>query len=746
MIGEKLNKLSARLLLYVVLISSSFTLLVTAFQLYMDYRRDMKTVHESVAFIEESYLPALATSAYDLDERQMLFQLEGARKLPDIIYLEITEKDRTGTQVLARSGDPTASRDIWRSFPLEYPDAPAGTPQRATLHVGASFAGVYDRLWDKALLLLASNAVKTFFASLCIFAIIQFMVTRHLRKMADFAEKLNLEQLDRPLELARGDAPPNDELNLVVNAFNEMRERMLEDVEERDKAEQKLRESEENLRITLDSIGDAVITTDRDGMITGLNPVASQLTGWSADEARGKGLREVFKVVDPDTLQPVPSPVDTVVESGKIVGLSNHTVLLTRSGDQRQIADSGAPIRDRNGRIVGVVLVFRDVTEQHILEEQLAHSRRMDSVGQLAGGIAHDFNNMLGGIIGAAEILHEQISEEDRVMTQLILDTSERAAELTGKLLSFSRKGKLLSRPLDIHQVLQDTITLLQPGINRKVQLETQFNAVTTQLIGDPNQLQNAFMNLGLNARDAMPDGGKLIVATENTKLDKAYCETSSFPLTPGAYVNVTVEDTGTGMDSATMKRIFEPFFTTKEIGKGTGLGLAAVYGTIRDHHGAIHVYSELGRGTKFHVYLPISEELVSDDDTPVNDIRRGSGCVLVVDDEEVIRTTARKILVELGYDVLMAADGEEALEVYQEHRDRITVVLLDIVMPKMGGEACFRAIRLMDQDAKVILTSGFADDTVVNKLWAEGIGGFLKKPYRLTDLSQTLSSVHQEA
>ncbi len=737
------QRLSARLLLYVVLISSAFTLVVTAFQLYLDFQRDIRTVHESVDFIQESYLPALAQSAYDLDDRQMRSLLEGALKLPDIVYLEVVEVDAGGERLLAARGDTDAPRDIYETFALPYPNAPAGTPQQAELRVAASLQGIYQRLWHRALILLGSNAIKTFFASLCIFAVIQFMITRHLQAMAAYTQGLNLESLSEPLQLSRDrrDDKP-DELDQVVTAINEMRRRMQEDIEQRDEAEARLRENEENLRITLDSIGDAVITTDREGLVTGLNPVAAELTGWTEDDAFGEELQVVLKLRDAESRERLPTPVAEIVDNGEVIGLHPNALLEARGGTERRIADSGAPIRNRDGDIVGVVLVFRDVTEQKQLEEQLQHARRMDSIGQLAGGVAHDFNNMLGGIVGAAELLEDSVNDDEgREMVKLIVDTSQRAADLTRKLLAFSRKGKIQSTAFDLHTVIDDALALLSRTIDRRIEIIRDLAAAETSVRGDPTQLQNVVLNICLNARDAMPDGGELTIATKNKALDPDYCRSSTFELEPGNFIEITIRDTGTGMDEQTRTQIFEPFFTTKEVGHGTGLGLSAVYGTVQDHHGAVTVYSEPGKGTVFHVYLPTESHDQTRLDDAERNVTRGSGCVLVVDDEQVIRKTAMITLQALGYSVLLAADGEEGLAVYRDKHRHINAVILDVIMPKMDGQTCLREIRRINPAAVVLMASGFTGSADAEELRDLGINGFLEKPFRRAELSRALEA-----
>jgi PAS domain S-box-containing protein len=393
-----------------------------------------------------------------------------------------------------------------------------------------------------------------------------------------------------------------------------------EDITARKSAEDALANSEENLRITLESIGDAVIATDAQGLITRMNRVAETLTAWEEEEALGHPLLEVFRIVNARSRRPQEDPVTKVLETGAIVGLANHTVLLARDGVERQIADSGAPIRSREGEIVGVVLVFRDVTEQYELEAQLRHSQKMESVGQLAGGVAHDFNNMLVGIQGAAELL------------SLDLPPDAPQAEFVGMILEAS---------------------------------------------------------------------GQAADLIEN----------------------------------------FEPFFTTKAVGKGTGLGLAAVYGTVTRHGGVVNVLSEVGVGTMFKVYLPVQSratQLAAPGQASV--VAGGGGRVLVVDDEPIVRRVASSLVARLGGEALLAADGEEAIELYREHGPSLDLVLLDMVMPGLSGRETFSRLLELDPEVRVVFSSGFSQREHEDPGAAEGALGFLKKPYTLRELSRVLS------
>jgi CheY-like chemotaxis protein len=355
--------------------------------------------------------------------------------------------------------------------------------------------------------------------------------------------------------------------------------------------------------------------------------------------------------------------------------------------------------------------------------------------------VAHDFNNMLGAILGAAEIIRSENAldpEYDRYL-EIIQQAASHTADLTSKLLTFGRKGKVISTAVDMHAILGDTVALLERSIDKRIRILVQPQALNHAIAGDNAQLQNALLNIGINASHAMPEGGELRFITANTTLEATYCDASPFRIAPGEYLEVEIRDTGCGIPIEHIAKIFDPFFTTKEQGKGTGLGLAAVYGTVLDHHGAITVYSEVGRGTIFHIYLPVSEDLApiarpSDETIP------GTGLILLADDEEIMRVVAAKMLRSLHYDVLTADDGAEAVRVYQERHAEIDLVILDMIMPEMSGRDAFERIRAIEPACKVIISSGFSRSDDLDTMKASGLAGFIRKPFRISELSRVVS------
>jgi two-component system, cell cycle sensor histidine kinase and response regulator CckA len=398
---------------------------------------------------------------------------------------------------------------------------------------------------------------------------------------------------------------------------------------------------------------------------------------------------------------------------------------------------------ERQGKVVyhGILL---DQTNQERIQEELRHNQRLESIGQLAGGVAHDFNNMLGGIMGAAELLvEEHKSNPDKSsLAQLIVDTAARAGELTWQLLTFSRKAVTARKPQSIHEIIHRTCQILERSIDRRITIERSLEAERETVLGDPAQLQAAFLNLAVNARDAMPEGGLLRFETAISN----YRRDASHPgrrLPPGDYLRIRVVDTGGGIPESVRPRIFEPFFTTKPIGQGTGMGLAAVYGTIAEHGGSVNLLETSSDGSSFEIFLPLSEAANSDiTDNSATPRANSAQRVLLIDDEKIVRHTAKRLMESLGYEVDEAEDGIDGIERFQSGRGRYDIVVLDMVMPRLNGEDAFRRLREIQHNIPIVLCSGFSLDESVTRLRAQGLAGHLTKPFRRKQLGDVLRQV----
>ncbi|MDA3961882.1 MAG: PAS domain S-box protein [Planctomycetota bacterium] len=514
------------------------------------------------------------------------------------------------------------------------------------------------------------------------------------------------------------------------------------DITDRKKFEQELRESQRMLRDVINTIPVRVFWKDRDGLYLGCNNLFAHDAGRAGpDDLVGKGDEQM--TWSPEAAK-YRSDDREVLESG-CAKIDYEESQVAPDGSTVWLRGSKVPLRTTEGEVYGVLGTYMDVTERKQLDEQLRQSQKMDAIGQLAGGIAHDFNNMLGGIFGAAELLDAHIPDDPsaRQYHNMIMISAERAADLTSQLLAFARRQPASSTAVDVHEVIEETATLLAKTIDRRIVIDQQLEAKHSHVIGDPSLLHSALLNLGINASHAMPEGGRLTLATRQVTIDAALCEVSSFDLTPGPFLEVEIRDSGEGIDEAVLPRIFEPFFTTKTQGKGTGLGLAAVYGTVQQHFGMISVYSEPGAGTCFHILLPLAPDQLKEDESD-GQLCPGSGRVLVVDDEEVMRLTAKAILESLGYEVILAENGVEGLSRFKQDPDHFDLVVLDMVMPEMNGRDCFRAIRSIRPEQRVLLSSGFTREDDLAEMKREGLLGFIRKPYHGQVLGQAVHDALQ--
>jgi signal transduction histidine kinase len=390
---------------------------------------------------------------------------------------------------------------------------------------------------------------------------------------------------------------------------------------------------------------------------------------------------------------------------------------------------------------------IRELEEKRILAEQLRQSQKMEAIGLLAGGIAHDFNNLLAGISGFAQLLKRKFSKENTEVLKYvepIIDASARGAALTRQLLAFARKGKYQLVSVDVHEVLDRIIGLLRRTIDRRIQISKDTHATAPAVMGDPSQIENALLNLALNARDAMPEGGNLVFHTENLQAEGQTVVTGAetYRMEPGAYLVIEVVDSGLGMNAETKKRLFEPFFTTKEVGKGTGLGLASVYGCAKSHNGYIEIESAEGVGTTARLYFPASQqEPVKPKKEPkTKAISRGKGHILVIDDEEIVRSILREMLHDLGYHVSICSNGSDGIEYYRQHINEIDLVVVDMIMPKMGGYDCLRHLRKIKPEVKVVISTGYSVAEDTQQMFSSGIAGFIQKPFEAADLSRIIA------
>ena len=508
------------------------------------------------------------------------------------------------------------------------------------------------------------------------------------------------------------------------------------DLTDQKRSEKLLQEGEVRFRTALEANPDPVVIYDLAGNVTFFNRAFSEVFGWTLKECQGKKM-DIFV---PEKNWPETKQMIETVMAGKNVS-ATETCRYTKDGKIIPVVISGSIYHDRNGKPEGSVINLRDISEQKRLQTQLQMAQKVEAIGTLAGGIAHDFNNLLMAIQGNVSLmlLDTEVSHPHHAALMSIEDRIQNGSKLTGQLLGYARKGKYELKPINPNHVLEETSESF--GRMRKdISIQKNFSSDLHEIRADSSQMEQVLLNLFVNAADAMPAGGKLSLTSENVTHENMM--NSVYNPKPGIYVKLTIADTGTGIDKKIQERIFDPFFTTKEMGRGTGLGLASVYGIIENHGGYITVESEREQGTVFSIYLPAVREKHRRKKEPDNQIVNGSGTILLVDDEEMVLDVNVKVLEKLGYSVLEAKSGKEAISAYLENKDDIDMVILDMVMPEMGGGEVFDIIKEINKNVKVLLSSGHSMDGQAKEILQRGCDGFLQKPYRMGEVSGKLREI----
>ncbi|MFH1034395.1 MAG: PAS domain S-box protein [Pseudomonadota bacterium] len=514
------------------------------------------------------------------------------------------------------------------------------------------------------------------------------------------------------------------------------------DITERRRAEQAIHDSEERFRATFEQAAVGMVHTDLEGRFLRANQRFCDFLGYTLQELRE---RTVASVTHPEDLSREMQRLAQLM-SGELAVMARSKRYLKKDGGVVWGKVTGSALKDDQGRPLYLISVVEDITEQRKLEAQLRQSQKMEAMGTLAGGIAHDFNNILGAVLGYSEMAladarQGQVNPRD---LEQVIQAALRAKNLVSQILTFGRKREAELRPLDLNKSVAQAQAILERTLPKMIQIETILATDLHLVNGDPNQLEQVLLNLATNARDAMPEGGRLLLETQNTTLTPEYC--AQHPeMRPGPHALLLVSDSGQGMDQATREKVFDPFFTTKEVGRGTGLGLSLVYGIVKGHGGYIYCYSEPGLGTTFKVYLPAhlaqplpAALLEATDEEGVG----GGETILLVDDEEPLRLLGARMLEAVGYQVRTAASGEEALDIFARLEPRPDLVILDLGMPGMGGKRCQERLLRLAPELKVIIASGYSANGQVKQALEAGARAFVSKPLRRRELLSRVREV----
>ncbi|MCX6581731.1 MAG: response regulator [Candidatus Aminicenantes bacterium] len=580
---------------------------------------------------------------------------------------------------------------------------------------------------------------------------LQGIISKPVLNLVDAAKKISAEGN----YAIRVQKENNDEIGMLYDAFNDLMEQVLNRNIERDRVEGELKNAQFFLSSVIESMPSLLISIDENGKITQWNKATARITRIQKAEAVGNNLWELM----PD-FNELKKPISKISDAEnwqefykKPIKLKEETFYF--NGSIFPLKDRTTPGKSR------YVIMLNNVTEIELKERLLRQSQKMETVGNLAGGLAHDFNNVLGGIIGTISLFKYKIAKNKEITRQetekyfnTIEESASRASDMVQHLLSLTRRQEIAVTPTDLNTTIKSIVKICKNTFDKSIVIQTEYFPGKAMTLADPTQVEQSLLNLCINASHAMTImrknderyGGTLNISVKKVAADKYFRRLHEEAAEPD-YWDISVSDTGVGMDQKTLTKIFDPFFTTKTEGRGTGLGLSMVYNIIKQHNGIIDVYSQEGFGATFHIYLPFLEGPIHEEEIEKKvEIPHGEGLILVVDDEEVMRQTAGSILNECGYSVKMAENGEEAVQVFKKYKNEIKAVLLDMVMPRMSGQQTYIELIKIDKNVKVLLVSGFKQDDRVEAILRMGVKGFMQKPYTLAALANKLSQLLNEA
>ena len=500
---------------------------------------------------------------------------------------------------------------------------------------------------------------------------------------------------------------------------------------------EQLRQSQREYADLFENAPDIYLSVNREHIVVGCNKTGTDLLGYERTDVIGKEFASFFIAPRQDIVR---ETLDRMFAEGR--GLKDvEEQMITKFGRQFFVHLNSSLVFDDKGKTVNARIVARDVSERKMMEGAILHAQKIDSIGNLAGGIAHDFNNILAAILGSASIMRRHLAEKSKLYkyVEIVESSARRGSSLTRQLLTFARKTERFVKPVQINTLIEETLQLFQRSVSKEIVVQTALTPDSTSVNGDDGQLQQALLNLFLNARDAMPNGGTLTISTDVTLAD-AHTTSQYTSVQAGPFVSVRVADTGVGIDKSLQNRVFEPFFTTKD--RGTGLGLSVVYGVVQSHGGFVNLESEVGNGTTITLFLPRVNAAISPQRQKRQRIARGSENILIIDDEVSVCEIARDMLTSLGYTVYTEHDGKAGVDMYATHQATIDLILLDINMPVLGGKDTFELLRSINACCRIIIVTGYGRGVIETSMFPGGVNGFMQKPFQIETLAGKVREV----
>lgn len=732
------SKISRVLVLYIVLFSSVVTLILTAIQLRIDYNEGIEVIHQRIKQIKLTNIDSITQSLWTFDTSSINIQLDGLSRINDIIFVKITDENNN---LIASSGDINTENTITDSITLHkyYRDQKT---LLGRLNIVATKENVYQKLIDTVVVILISQAIKTFLVSLFVLIIFYYLVTRHLERIALHSDKLELTSRPSQLILDRNEPVifKGDELERVVESINRMSNNIYQTYKGLIENQHILAEREAKFSAIFDSISDAIIFADEQRKIIQTNPAFHTQFGYNHKEIKNQNTSKLYK-----------NP-DQYIEQGKKRYNSKSQSELSvyeieyrrKDGTTFPSETMGGAIKLPDGKSLGFIGIIRDISgrkqaeeEKTRLHKQLQQAQKMEAIGLLTGGIAHDFNNILASILGYSELTRKLVENSDDTKLIEYIErinlAGERARELVAQLLAFSRSAPSDPQPIILAVLVEDVTSLIRPTIPSSIKLIIEIDDNVPSVLMDNTQMHQILMNLCINAKDAMSGTGTLTIKLSyDTDVD-TICHSCNSVI-KGNYVKLTVEDTGTGIRPGILDSIFEPFLTTKDIGKGTGMGLPVVHGILHKHDSHILVETELNAGSRFHLLIPpmIEDNISSSTEKPPAKIPRDDGKgkhLLVVDDEESVAMFLQDFLQTYDYKITSTTSSKQAIDLFKQSTSDFDLIITDQTMPEMTGIEMIEIIFQINPDIPVILCSGYSEQVNEKGALELGCSKYLSKP-----------------
>ena len=786
------NRLVYKLVVSMLLFSGAITVIITAIQLYAEYRKDVDEIDTFISRVEKSFVVPIASGLWHFDMQSVRLQLEGMLRFRDIEYLEITEE---GSPIVS-VGNPQTKHVFSKNIPLIY-NYRNQDREIGKLTVVASLTGVYSRLFDRAITILISQGMKTFLVSGFILIIFYLLVTRHLSSISSYLKDLDLKSIPPTLKLNRRASTKRDELDQVVESTNEMtmnlhesyqtistelelrkqaEERLViayKDIEKRveertaelTKTNEQLRQEITQRKRAEEALRNSKATLELAQKMAGLGywsyNIETEMPTWSremyvvlgADPEQGQPSYEDHKKTwHPDDWDMFDQAVQDAIQLGKTYNIVIRVIFPDHS--IHYVNTQGYPRYDEDGKITELYGTSQDITERmqkeeerKQLQEKLQQSQKMEAVGTLAGGIAHDFNNILAVILGNAELAADDIPPGNPAGKSLkaIHQASIRAKDMVQQLLAFSRKSDEETKLLNMTPIIKESLKMLRSAVPTSIEFKQHISGNACNILGDAAQINQIMMNLVTNASHAMSEEGGLLDVTIEKMILQEETPCFDFILSPGPHIRLKVRDTGKGIQPKILARIFDPYYTTKEVGKGTGMGLSVVHGIVKSHGGGILVESTLGEGTVFEIYFPALEEMSEKEKEPEGEIKGGSERILFVDDEESMVDLNRQRLERLGYQVKSTTRPLQALEWFSADPDGFDVIITDMTMPRMTGDRLTKEILTIRPQMPVIICTGYSERMSEKRAETLGVRKYIEKPIALRNLASALREVLDE-